>query len=106
MIKLTKSAQDKIKNLIEKSEKTIGVKAGVIGGGCSGFQYTLSFLELEDEELRFFESGGVKIFVDKKSLLYLFGTEIDYVDNLNQSGFKFNNPSAKRTCGCGESFGI
>ena len=105
-ISLTERAQAKIKSLIEKSDGRIGIRPGVRGGGCSGFQYTLEFVETEIEDLTQMESGGVKIFVDRKSLLYLSGTEIDYVDDLNQSGFKFNNPSAKRTCGCGESFSV
>ncbi len=106
IISLTERAQIKIKSLIEKSDKRIGIRPGVRGGGCSGFQYTLEFVEAEIEDLTQMESGGVKIFVDRKSLLYLSGTEIDYVDDLNQSGFKFSNPSAKRTCGCGESFSV
>ena len=82
------------------------MKAAVQGGGCSGFKYLLEFLNEHDDSLRVFECYGVSVYVDAKSFLYLMGTEIDYVDDLNASGFKFNNPSAKRTCGCGESFSI
>ena len=109
MISLTENAARKLTELIQSSppeERPLGVKPAVQGGGCSGFKYLLEFLRTPDESLTELESHGVKIFVDKKSYLYLMGTEIDYVDDLNNSGFKFNNPSTKRTCGCGESFSI
>ena len=105
MLKLTKSAAEKIKQLLTE-RKYIGVRVGVQGGGCSGFQYKLEFEESNSSSDRTIESHGVKLFIDTKSLLYLAGTEIDYVDTLAGSGFKFVNPSAKRTCGCGESFSI
>ena len=104
MIKLSKSAAQKLAFLLKDKEET-GVRAGVKGGGCSGFTYSLSF----DTELpsdRVLEDQGVIIYVDPKSYLYLMGTEIDYIDDLNQAGFKFVNPNAKRTCGCGESFSV
>ena len=104
MISLTKFAANKILSLLEGKQET-GIRAGVLGGGCSGFTYNLKF-DFEMDKDRVIESNGVKIFVDPKSYLYLMGTEIDYVDNLNQSGFKFVNPNAKRTCGCGESFSV
>ena len=75
------------------------------GGGCSGFTYRLKFDNPKEND-RILESHGVKIYVDAKSYLYLMGTIIDFVDELNQSGFKFVNPNAKRTCGCGESFSV
>ena len=104
MISLTKFAANKILSLLEDKQET-GIRAGVLGGGCSGFTYNLK-LDYEMDKDRVIESNGVKIFVDPKSYLYLMGTEIDYVDDLNQSGFKFVNPNAKRTCGCGESFSV
>ena len=107
MIKLTENAAGKVKQLIDSNEKNpIGLRAGVRGGGCSGFSYMLNLVFDRQEKDREIESFGVKIFVDPKSYLYLMGTTIDYVDNLNNSGFKFNNPTAKRTCGCGESFSV
>ena len=107
MIALTESAAKAAKEFIDNKEpQPIGLKVGVQGGGCSGFSYKLEFAYSEDEGDRVLESHGVKIFIDKKSLLYLMGTTIDYVSELNQTGFKFINPAAKRTCGCGESFGI
>ena len=104
MITLTEAAADKIKILLEKKEET-GIRAAVRGGGCSGFTYHLKF-DNQNEKDKIIESYGVNIYVDPKSFLYLMGSEIDFVDELNQSGFKFINPSAKRTCGCGESFSI
>ena len=104
MITLTEAAADKIKILLEKKEET-GIRAAVRGGGCSGFTYHLKF-DNQSEKDKIIESYGVNIYVDPKSFLYLMGSEIDFVDELNQSGFKFINPSAKRTCGCGESFSI
>ena len=104
MITLTEFAASKIKTLLTEKEET-GIRAGVQGGGCSGFTYRLEF-DNQNEKDRIIESHGVQIYVDPKSYLYLMGTEIDFIDELNQSGFKFVNPNAKRTCGCGESFSI
>ena len=104
MITLTKFAASKIKTLLTEKEET-GIRAGVQGGGCSGFTYRLKFDNPKEND-RILESHGVKIYVDAKSYLYLMGTIIDFVDELNQSGFKFVNPNAKRTCGCGESFSV
>ena len=104
MISLTEIAAKKIKTLLLDKEET-GIRAGVQGGGCSGFTYQLKFDNKKDTD-REIDSHGVKLYVDPKSYLYLMGTEIDFVDELNQSGFKFVNPNAKRTCGCGESFSV
>ena len=104
MISLTQSAANKIKSLLAEKEET-GIRAGIQGGGCSGFTYQLKF-DYEKENDRILKSHDVDIYIDPKSYLYLMGTQIDFVDELNQSGFKFINPNAKRTCGCGESFSI
>ena len=104
MITLTEFAANKIKTLLAEKKET-GIRAGVQGGGCSGFTYQLKF-DNQKEGDKIIESNGVNIYVDLKSYLYLMGTEIHFVDDLNQSGFKFVNPNAKRTCGCGESFSI
>ena len=104
MITLTESAAAKIKTLLIKKEET-GIRAAVSGGGCSGFTYNLEFDNQNDDD-RTIKDKGVEIYVDAKSFLYLMGTQIDYVDELNQIGFKFINPNAKRTCGCGESFTV
>ena len=82
------------------------VRVGVKSGGCSGLSYELKFDSNQLNEDRLFEDNGVKIFVDKKSLLYLVGTTLDYSGGLNGKGFVFNNPNANRTCGCGESFSL
>ena len=107
MITLTESAAKALEGFISTMDpKPIGVRVGVQGGGCSGFTYQLKYAYAIDAADRELESHGVKIVIDKKSLLYLMGTQVDYVSELGQSGFKFLNPTAKRTCGCGESFGI
>ena len=104
MITLTEAAAAKIKALLTKIEET-GIRAAVRGGGCSGFTYKLEFDNRNDTD-RTINDKGVEIYVDSKSFLYLMGTQIDFVDELNQTGFKFINPNAKRTCGCGESFSV
>tara|TARA_B000000557_G_C20733647_1_gene425383 strand:- start:485 stop:802 length:318 start_codon:yes stop_codon:yes gene_type:complete len=103
VIKLTEAASIKVKQLMSKEEQYAGLRPMVQGGGCSGFKYKLEFTD-GNGDFRIFESHGIKIFVDPKSLLYLMGTEIDFEDSLSGAGFRFINPSAKRTCGCGESF--
>lgn len=104
MITLSESAAEKLRNLLSAKEET-GVRAAVRGGGCSGFTYKLLFDNKNDDD-RVILDKNVEIYVDPKSFLYLMGTQIDFVDELNQSGFKFVNPNAKRTCGCGESFSV
>ena len=104
MITLTEFAASKIKTLLTEKKET-GIRAGVQGGGCSGFTYRLQFDNSKEGD-KIIESHGIQIYIDPKSYLYLMGTEIDFVDSLNQSGFKFVNPNAKRTCGCGESFSV
>jgi iron-sulfur cluster assembly protein len=83
------------------------LRVGVIGGGCSGLSYKMDFddvMDITDEIVEL--DGGLKVAIDRKSLLYLFGTELDYSDGLNGKGFTWANPSASRTCGCGESFAL
>ena len=82
------------------------IRVGVEGGGCSGLSYKLEFDNEAREGDQVFEDKGIKIAVDKKSFLYLIGTELDYSGGLNGKGFVFNNPNASRTCGCGESFSV
>ncbi len=107
MISLTENAAEKVMGLIEKRpNETQGLRVGVRGGGCSGFTYFLEFAESPNKGDRELDSHGVKLFIDPKSFLYLMGTEIDFVDSLAGSGFKFVNPNARRTCGCGESFSV
>lgn len=107
MIQLTESAAEKVRELIlKRPSPTEGLRVGVRGGGCSGFTYFLEFAEAANKGDREVDSHGVILFVDPKSYLYLMGTEIDYVDSLAGAGFKFQNPNARRTCGCGESFSV
>ncbi|SRR5690554_3799430 len=108
MIKVRDSAKEKIENLLMAEGKDFGsyVRVGVKGGGCSGLMYNLEFDSQKGDEDKVIEDNGVKIIVDKKSVLYLAGTELDYSDGLNGKGFSFVNPNATRTCGCGESFSI
>ncbi|MBO4576329.1 MAG: iron-sulfur cluster assembly protein IscA [Neisseriaceae bacterium] len=106
MITLTERAATHIRNFLAKRGKGQGVRLGVKTSGCSGMAYALEFVDTPDEADQVFESFGVKVFVDSKSLLYLDGTQLDYVKEGLQEGFKFDNPNAKDTCGCGESFHV
>lgn len=106
MIKVTEKAKNRIVEL-KKSESGDDkhLRVSVTGGGCSGLMYNLSFDHAVDTD-QVFEDNQVKILVDKKSLLYLLGTTLDFSDGLNGKGFQFVNPNASRTCGCGESFAV
>lgn len=107
MIELSEAAAEKVRELIEKRPSpTSGLRVGVRGGGCSGFTYFLEFAEAAGKGDRELESHGVPLYIDPKSYLYLMGTVVDYVDSLAGAGFKFTNPNARRTCGCGESFSV
>ncbi|SOE22378.1 iron-sulfur cluster assembly protein [Spirosomataceae bacterium TFI 002] len=108
MVTVSEIAKNKIVELKEKEGKSAadGIRVSVQGGGCSGLMYDLEFNGEEKENDHIFEDKGVKIFVDKKSLLYLLGTELDFSDGLNGKGFQFKNPNASRSCGCGESFAV
>ena len=106
MIGLSENAANKVRELLLSDPKRLGLRPAVKGGGCSGFQYVLDFVHEPSKNDKKVESRGIMLFVDPKSYLYLMGTEIDYVDDLQSSGFKFQNPNARRTCGCGESFSV
>jgi len=82
------------------------IRVGVKSGGCSGLEYVLKFDNQKTDADQVFEDNGIKIIVDKKSILYLAGTTLEYSGGLNGKGFVFNNPNAARTCGCGESFSL
>ena len=82
------------------------IRVGVKSGGCSGLEYVLKFDKEKTDADQIFEDNGIKIIVDKKSILYLAGTTLEYSGGLNGKGFVFNNPNASRTCGCGESFSL
>jgi iron-sulfur cluster assembly protein len=107
MVTVSEGAAKKLNSLIEESGfKTPYVRVAVKGGGCSGLSYDLSFDTDQQTGDTLAENNGVKILVDNKSLLYLFGTELQFSDGLNGKGFEFINPNASRTCGCGESFAV
>jgi iron-sulfur cluster assembly protein len=108
MVSVSDKAAERIIELRKKEGLTedFNVRVAVEGGGCSGLMYNLDFAsELKTTDM-VFEDKGVKIMVDKKSILYLAGTELDFSDGLNGKGFQFKNPNASRTCGCGESFSV
>ncbi|MFW6050501.1 MAG: iron-sulfur cluster insertion protein ErpA [Myxococcota bacterium] len=105
MIALTTKAAEKVKEIREaEGLGEQGLRVRVIGGGCSGFSYDLFFEDEVNDLDQTFESNGVKIYIDMMSHQYLEGTEIDYVEGLHGAGFKFVNPQARATCGCGSSF--
>jgi iron-sulfur cluster assembly protein len=110
MVTITEKALNHVIGLmIEEgvTPDTHSLRVGVKGGGCSGLSYVMDFDDHIDPTDEIVEAdGGLKILIDKKSLLYLFGTQLEYSDGLNGRGFQFVNPNASRTCGCGESFAL
>ncbi len=104
-IVLTPKAVEMVKSAMEQEGlKGHGIRVGVVGGGCSGFQYSMDFEEKPTDGDLTFEQEGIKFYVDPMSSMYLQDVTIDYVQGLQGAGFKFNNPNAKTTCGCGQSF--
>jgi len=105
MIQLTPTAVSKVQEILSAQEpKPAGLRIAVVGGGCSGFSYSMAFENNPGMLDKTYSFDGLKVFVDQASLLYLDGAEVDYVDSLEGSGFKFSNPNVKSTCGCGSSF--
>jgi len=105
-ITLTEQAAKHVSNFIIKRGKGVGLRLGVRTSGCSGMAYTLEFADEIGADDMQFESHGVKVLIDAKSLAYLDGTELDYTREGLNEGFKFNNPNVKNACGCGESFNV
>jgi iron-sulfur cluster assembly accessory protein len=107
LVRITEGASVKINEIrdAEGIESNMALRLRVVGGGCAGFSYDLYFDEAAEVD-RQVMIGGVKVVVDEMSLMYLVGTEIDYVEGLQGAGFKFNNPNVKSTCGCGSSFSV
>jgi iron-sulfur cluster assembly protein len=103
---VTEIAAKRIKDFLNKRGHGIGLRVGIITHGCSGMAYKLEFVDQKNEDDEEFESNGVKVIVDKKSLTYIDGTELDYAKDGLQEGFKFVNPNIKGECGCGESFTV
>ena len=110
MITVSENAKKHLQDLMVKenlTENTHFLRVGVKGGGCSGLSYVMEFdNKTEDTDEVVELDGGMKVVIDRKSILYLFGTELNYSDGLNGKGFEWVNPNASRTCGCGESFAL
>ncbi|HEV3032006.1 MAG TPA: iron-sulfur cluster insertion protein ErpA [Polyangia bacterium] len=107
MVALSDKAAEKVREIRteENIEETYALRLKVQGGGCSGFSYDLYFDQPQETD-RAFDVKGVKLICDEMSLMYLVGTEVDYVEGLHGAGFKFQNPNVKSTCGCGSSFSV
>jgi iron-sulfur cluster assembly accessory protein len=105
LVKVTPSAAKKVSSLLTKQGRPNGVlRVAVVGGGCSGLQYKMDLQDAPASRDILVESGGIRVVVDPKSALYVTGSELDYVDALQEGGFKVKNPNAATSCSCGESF--
>ncbi len=107
-VSLSPTAVARVKVLLAREGRAdgAGLRVSVVGGGCSGMQYSLGLEDAPTADDQVLEIGGVRVFVDSASAVYLGGTVVDYVDGLHGAGFKFVNPNAQRTCGCGSSFAV
>jgi iron-sulfur cluster assembly accessory protein len=106
-VSLTANAIAKVKEIMaQQNPLPAGLRVGVVGGGCSGFSYSMSFENNPGMMDKIFEMEGLKVFVDATSVMYLNGCRVDYVETLEGAGFKFENPNVKSTCGCGSSFQV
>jgi iron-sulfur cluster assembly accessory protein len=106
-LELTSHAVAKVKEImVQQTPQPLGLRLAVVGGGCSGFSYQMNFENETNPIDKTFEFDGLRVFVDQASLMYLNGTKIDFVESLEGSGFKFDNPNVKSTCGCGSSFTV
>ena len=106
-ISLTPNAIAKVKEIMaQQNPVPTGLRVGVVGGGCSGFSYSMSFENNAGMMDKTFSVDGIKLFVDATSAMYLNGCQVDYVETLEAAGFKFENPNVKSTCGCGSSFSV
>jgi iron-sulfur cluster assembly accessory protein len=104
-VTLTDTAINKVREILEMQDpKPAGLRISVVGGGCSGFSYSMAFENSPGLMDKVYSFDGIKVYVDQASLLYLDGARVDYVETLEGSGFKFENPNVKSTCGCGSSF--
>ncbi|MCC8375323.1 MULTISPECIES: iron-sulfur cluster assembly protein IscA [Photorhabdus] len=105
-ISLTESAAQRVSSFLSHRGKGVGLRLGVRTSGCSGMAYLLEFADMINEDDTVFEDKGVKVIIDGKSMVYLDGTELDFVKEGLNEGFKFNNPNVSSECGCGESFNV
>ncbi len=104
-LSLTSKAVEMVRDAMTRENLDgYGIRIGVVGGGCSGFQYSMDFENAERDGDSIYEQDGIKLYVDPMSSMYLQGVTVDYVVGLQGAGFKFNNPNARNTCGCGQSF--
>lgn len=107
MIQLTEKAVTKVHEILDMQEpKPAGLRISVVGGGCSGFSYSMAFENTPGMLDKTYNFDGLNVFIDSASMLYLDGAEVDYVESFEGSGFKFSNPQVKSTCGCGSSFSV
>ena len=107
MVQMTEKAIGKVKEIMGSQDPApAGLRIAVVGGGCSGFSYSMAFEHTPNMLDKTYKYGDLTVFVDQASLLYLDGAEVDYVETLEGAGFKFNNPQVKSTCGCGSSFQV
>ncbi|MFI4983837.1 MAG: HesB/IscA family protein [Rickettsiales bacterium] len=107
IIKITETAAQQVKFLLQKREKpSVGIRIGVKSGGCSGLSYTFEYADQQNTLDEIVEERGVTILVEPKAVMHIIGTTLDFVDEKVKSGFVFNNPNAKAHCGCGESFKV
>ena len=106
-VSLTATAVSKVKEIMKQQDPVpAGLRIGVVGGGCSGFSYSMSFENAPGVMDKVFNFDGLKVYVDATSAMYLNGCTVDYVETLEAAGFKFDNPNVKSTCGCGSSFNV
>ena len=106
-VRLTDNAVSKVREIMATQDPLpAGLRIGVVGGGCSGFQYSMSFENQAGMMDKIYDFSGLRVFVDATSLMYLNGCVVDYVETLEAAGFKFDNPTVKSTCGCGSSFTV
>ncbi len=106
-LNLTPTAIAKVKEIMaQQNPVPAGLRVGVVGGGCSGFSYSMSFENGAGMMDKTFDFEGLKVYVDATSLMYLKGVNVDYIETLEGAGFKFDNPNVKSTCGCGSSFSV
>jgi iron-sulfur cluster assembly accessory protein len=106
-VTLTATAIAKVKEIMaQQNPVPAGLRVGVVGGGCSGFNYSMSFENAAGLMDKTYDFDGLKVFVDATSMMYLQGATVDYVETLEGAGFKFDNPNVKSTCGCGSSFSV
>jgi len=107
MVTVTPVATDKVKEIMsQQTPSPTALRVAVVGGGCSGFAYHMAFENQVNDSDNVYEYNGLKVLVDQMSEMYLEGVSIDYIESLEGSGFKFNNPNVKSTCGCGSSFSV